>query len=399
MTAIAKAPVIVFSSLFFTFQVFAQSVPKLTTTYGSGGYSVSTADGNYSANAGFRFQLRFFTPFDSDPRSEADFSNDATPALMMRRARFKMDGNVFKPNIRYKFEYDFMTARLIDTYFTFQVHRALQVRVGQYKALYNRERVISSGNGLGIERSIVNRAFTVDRQMGFTLHGNLAGPSAANVTYYLSAHTGAGAHSSKNDDDKFMYIGRLEWNILGGGIPIGEDDADLDLSTNPVATIGAAASSNSSAFNRFDSGKGGVLLDGYTTYLPGQYQTAQYLQDFAFNYKGLSVMQEYHFKQVEDVAANTTQQMRGFIAQTGFFPSVLMQNLPEELQLIFKYAWLDADVDTPLNTNNEYTAGVNWYFSGDFNNRLQADFSLIDMALTDGNVDTSRFRLQWDVTF
>lgn len=399
MTAIAKAPLIVFSSLIFTFQTFAQSAPKLTATYGSGGYSVRTTDGSYSANAGFRFQLRFFTPFDSDPRSEADFSDAATPALMMRRARFKMDGNVFNPNIRYKFEFDFMTARLIDIYFTFKVHKAFGARVGQYKALYNRERVISSGNGLMIERSIVNRAFTVDRQVGVTLSGNLAGPSAANFTYYLSAHTGAGAHAPVNDDDKFMYIGRLEWNVLGGGIPIGEDDTDLEISAEPVATIGAAASTNSSAFNRFDSGNGGVLLDGYTSNLPGQYQTAQYLQDFVFNYKGFSVMQEYHYKEVEDVAANSTRQMRGLFAQTGFFPSVFMQSLPQELQLVFRYAWLDADADIPSGTNNEYSAGVNWYFSGDFNNRLQADFSVIDMALADGTVSSSRFRLQWDVTF
>lgn len=392
---VSKRLVLILLTLAFSRTLLAQESPKVSIGYVKDGLKFNTSDGNFSTVIGLRFQLRFYTPFDNDPTSVAEYEDPSQPSFVIRRARFKIGGNY--RSLRYKFEYDVIASRIYDLYFSYENNKKVQLRIGQYKALYNRERVISSGRGLLIERSITNNPFTVDRQIGMTVSGNLDGNSIANFSYYASVHTGMGSMATYNDDDKFMYIGRVQWNFLGQDIDIYDDGGDLKGNKNPIASIGFAALTNTSSFNRFDSGQGGVLLDGYTTSLPGEYRINQYLQDFVFKFKGISILQEYHYKIVDDLAQGSRREMASIFAQAGIFPGYFAQALPEKLQLVFRYAHLKPHLNVP-QFQNEHTLGLNWYFNG-FNNRLQADFSVIDMALADGTVSASRFRLQWDVTF
>lgn len=376
--------------------VFGQEPPKVSIGYVKDGLKFSTSDNNFSTVIGLRFQLRFYTPVDDDPLKVGDFDAAGQPSFIIRRARLKMGGNY--RSLRYKFEYDLIASRIYDLYFSYENSRYVQVRIGQYKALYNRERVISSARGLLIDRSIVNRPMTIDRQIGATLSGNVGPGGVANFTYYASVHTGTGSMGEINDDDKFMYIGRLQWNFLGEDVDIYDDDSDLANSVRPMGALGFAALANTSSFNRFDSGLGGVLLDGSTTTLPGQYKTAQYLQDFILKYKGISLLQEYHYKKVEDVIEDSFREIRGFVSQAGFFPGYLISGLPKQLQFAARYAWLDDDIATAFDTHREYTAGINWYFNG-FNNRLQVDYSYVNLDSETGKIGTSRYRIQWDLTF
>ena len=60
----------------------------------------------------------------------------------------------------------------------------LKMKVGQWKAHYNRERVISSGKQQLVDRSLINRAFTLDRQVGLSLYGRLKGVGLADFNYW-----------------------------------------------------------------------------------------------------------------------------------------------------------------------------------------------------------------------
>jgi phosphate-selective porin len=90
--------------------------------------------------------------------------------------------------------------------------------MGQWKVDLNRERVDSSGRQQFVERSIVNRIFTMDRQVGVQLRGRLFEGTMADMRYYAGVFNGEG-RGVKNNSTDHLYMGRLQWNFLGRDLP------------------------------------------------------------------------------------------------------------------------------------------------------------------------------------
>ena len=82
----------------------------------------------------------------------------------------------------------------------------------------------------------------------------------------------------------------------------------------------------------------------------------------------------------------------------------VIQAIPEELELAFRYAFVDeTDSKNSLvgtNTRREYTWAVNYFIAG-HGNKITADYSYL--TLDDNNpsksFNDSRFRLQLDISF
>ena len=163
-------------------------------SYGSKGFRLETRDGNWQTNLQWRFQFRLTHPYQGDPRQVASFnSSQEQTSFQLRRVRMKIGGHGYKPWLKYYFEIDLQplrdaddsaatsSARVIDWRVDVAKYDPLQLRVGQWKIDYNRERVDSSGRQQFVERSIVNRIFTIDRQMGVSaartpVRGDARGP-------------------------------------------------------------------------------------------------------------------------------------------------------------------------------------------------------------------------------
>lgn len=144
--------------------------------YGRSGLQIGEKDkGRFSAKVNIRSQLRFSSPFRSAPRKESQFGGEGERDFRFRRARFKVEGHAFTPWIDYKFEHDLVGNRILDAQMTIGKWESLQFRFGQWKADYSRERIDSSGKQQFADRSIVNRAFTLDRQKGATVLGRRRG--------------------------------------------------------------------------------------------------------------------------------------------------------------------------------------------------------------------------------
>ena len=144
------------------------------------GFHFESQDGKFSTNIQWRAQMRFSKGIRSDPRTSDDFSPDEQNNFELRRVRMKIGGHGYK-YVKYYFEVDLQptrsidgeshssTARIIDWRIDVQPYEWLGFRLGQWKINYNRERVDSSGRQQFVERSIVNRVFTIDRQVGVLL--------------------------------------------------------------------------------------------------------------------------------------------------------------------------------------------------------------------------------------
>gem|GEM_PF-3060685 len=157
--------------------------PQRWFRYTSKGLEVGSKDGAFSARINGRSQLRFSAPFVSAPRKPSHFDRENDNDMRFRHARLKADGHLGKSWIEYKYEHDLVRGNLLDLRFDIGPEW-LKLRVGQWKADYSRERIDSSGKQQFAERSIVNRAFTLDRQKGAMAVGRLGKGTVFDTQYY-----------------------------------------------------------------------------------------------------------------------------------------------------------------------------------------------------------------------
>lgn len=387
----------------------------VTVKYKHPGFEIKSADGLFSTKLVWRAQMRYTSPTNSDPRSVANFTTDPSRnSFELRRVRMKIGGHGYQPWIKYYFEIDLQASRsvtsgndrsrVLDWRIDVQPWDEFGIRVGQWKINYNRERVDSSGRQTFVERSIVNREFTIDRQVGIMAQGRLFKKTLAETRYYAGIFNGEG-RATTNDDSNMMYMGRLQWNFLGRDLKWRQ--SDVSYHKKPAGSLAFAAASNTGRCTLWNSS--GCSTSGVTSAFPvsavtlNQYKTQQWVQEFAFKWKGLAIQQEYHRKDVEDRVLLRTGEFEGMYVQVGYFFHGLFPKIPKELELAYRYAFVDSP-DTAnfalTDKRDENTVAVNWFFAG-HHNKITVDYSYLtlDDATTLMQQSDNRIRVQWDVSF
>ena len=386
----------------------------IKASYGSKGFQLATRDGNFATNLQWRAQFRYSNPFGSDPRQVKNFNADSTSSFEQRRLRMKIGGHGFQPWIKYYFEVDLQPARDVDADAISSGARVIDwrvdlakwdwggIRMGQWKVDFNRERVDSSGRQQFVERSIVNRIFTVDRQVGVQLRGRLFEGSGADLNYYAGVFNGEG-RSVKNSSDEHLYVGRLQWNFLGRQLKTRQ--TDVEFTELPTGSFAVAGLTNEGPCTRWSS-SGCGNLDGFAKPIAAQddqFKIEQGLQEFAFKYRGFSVQQEWHRKFITDRVEGTESDLTGAYFQAGYFFHNWIDAIPAPLEFAARYAYVKEPnkADRMLyNEREEFTLGANWFFNG-HRNKLTFDFShlTLDDTLLMQKESENRVRLQWDVSF
>ena len=383
-------------------------------SYTDKGFRLETRDGNWQTNLQWRAQMRYTNPTSGDPRQVSNFDDDAQSTFENRRLRMKIGGYGYRPWLGYYFEVDLQpsrdvddsstaaSARVIDWRITAAKYDWANLRVGQWKIDHNRERVDSSGSQQFVERSIVNRIFTIDRQVGAQLSGHLFKNSWADMRYWAGVYTGEG-RGVRNPDDKMMYATRLQWNFLGRDLKWKQ--TDVEYTEKPTGSLGFGWATHEGRCTRWSSGGCGNL-DGFARpddAADGQFEVENLVQEFAFKWRGWSVQEEFHWKTVEDNVMGTTNDFTGAYAQTGYFFHHLIPAVPQPLELAFRYAFVkeanrfDRALD---NTREEFTLGANWFIAG-HNNKFTVDYSYLTLEdeFLNRDVNDTRGRAQWDISF
>ena len=362
--------------------------------YGDKGLQIASPGGSWRFEPAVRVQLRYSDPFDDDPRTLEAIEMPPGADLEIRRARFKLDTQLGVEWLTMYAETELDGPVQLDLRVTIEPNDGFGVRFGQWKAEYNRERRDSSGTLQFVDRSIVNREFTIDRQQGVMLYGRLARGGAADVSAWAGVFGGAG-RGHFNDGGEPMYVTRVQWNP--NGRVLGFSQSDVERRAEPVSSIAVAAVRNRSRYTRFSS-DGGGNLDGFTTGDIDQYQVEQWMLESAHQWRGFSWQQEYHDKSIDDRVGGATTRIRGFYGQAGYFVHEAWPRWPRPLEVAVRYATVDPDSRTSEDRRDELTFGVNWFLKG-HDNKLTADVSRLEVDDPDGEEHDWRLRLQWDVTF
>ena len=132
------------------------------------------------------------------------------------------------------------------------------IKAGQWKAPFGLEQLMPDPTLLTIERSLPTGAITPERQLGVQIWGkpftNLWPQQKDLVTYYAGIFNGNGRNTTVNDNNNFMYVGRLELLPfkgklfgqdsslkLGADILNSRDDKGINLSQSLNLLVNATA--------------------------------------------------------------------------------------------------------------------------------------------------------------
>ena len=145
----------------------------------------------------------------------------------LRRARINLTGD-YAEQFDFKLEGDFgqsdgtsgnRTAfSATDVWVNYHQFPAAQVKIGQYKAPFGLEQLTPDTSLLTIERTLPTNAITPDRQIGAELWGkpftSIWPEQKDLLTYYAGIFNGNGRNITVNDNNNFMFVGRLELQPL-----------------------------------------------------------------------------------------------------------------------------------------------------------------------------------------
>jgi phosphate-selective porin len=388
--------------MLFSSSIFAQSsenedsLKHVKVKYGSSGFEFQTLDNKFLLKIQSRLQFRFATPFDQNPITFDDYADDSKPVFKINRARLKVGGYAFQPWLKYYWEYELAQSNLLDFRIMIEKWRWLNFKVGQWKVEFTHERFISSGEQQMVERSLINRPFTIDRQQGITVYGHLKGTGLADFNYWVAALTGDGRGQVENDDNHLMYFGRWQWNFLGRSLPF--EGSDLEIHEKPTGIVAIAAVMNRSPYTRF-SQAGGGSLEGFENGQAGQYRVNQLNFETAFMFKGFSWQSEMHWKEIIDNLDNDqTTMLSGYYLQMGYFFHQSFSWWPTPLEMAIRHATYNPDVNVNNNEENETSLAFNWFFNG-HKNKLTFETSYFNFQdPTTDIVSDLRYRIQWDIS-
>ncbi len=347
------------------------------------GLELSSQDGRFKMVPRFRVQFR------TEVEAESTNEDPANTTFMLRRARLQFKGNLFGKYNKYKVEFAFSPRDLgfkdgrptktpvLTWYAQFAQLRDLQLRVGQYKVPFNRQRVVSSGNLELVDRTLANGEFNLDRDVGLDIRSRNLFGLGHKLSYYLGMYMGEGRDAFLSEDVEgaaggFMYLGRLEFNPMGKFKDYSE--SDLNRYATPKLSLGAALAFHDRA-KKNRGIKGSNPSDGGTT--DYKVMTA----DMMFKWQGLAAFGEFFWREGDrtfgedrvdaETGASLLEAARngvGWSAQLSY----VVPKIPFSVAARFSQV-MSIGNNSSLNEKAELGGGLGYYFAG-HPLKLQADY-------------------------
>jgi hypothetical protein len=374
--------------------------------FGKGLFNLVGKDSTWSMKIAARMQFLAIANWEEGP--DGGLVNPEQNFLV-RRARLKFDGFAYTPRLKYKLELglsngdisgasDFTSNApryILDAVIMWNFYKNLELWVGQSKLPGNIERVISSGNMQQVDRSLLNRRFNLDRDVGIQLRHffNLSDDFILREIFAVSQ--GEGRNITTGNLGGYQYTARLEILPLGAFKGNGEYcGGDLAQEETPRLMLGATYDINLDAVkNRSNQGS-------YMENDLGFYETniTTLFLDAMFKYAGFSLMGEYAHRDAEDpVARNSDGSATGDVVRVGDgFNLQAGYILKNNWEVSGRYTNIILDeLITGRDPESQYTLGLSKYIVG-HKLKVQTDLSYLTV---ENGADKFMYRLQFDIHF
>ena len=288
----------------------------------------------------------------------------------LRRARINLTGD-YAEQFDFKMEGDFgqsdgtsgnRTAfSATDIWVNYHQFPAAQVKIGQYKAPFGLEQLTPDTSLLTIERTLPTGAITPDRQIGAELWGKpftSFWPEQKDLlTYYAGIFNGNGRNITVNDNNNFMFVGRLELqpfkDVFGKGsfLKFGGDV----LNSRDEQGVNISQSSNLLVNN-----------DGSLSpfVLPSADERTAWSVDAWLRMGPFDLIGEYLQEHVEGRTVNGVPPAFSNFTTDGFYVTGAYYFIPKKLQAVVQWQYLN-----PGQRGNDglysILGGLNYYIHGD----------------------------------
>ena len=290
----------------------------------------------------------------------------------LRRARINLTGD-FAENFDFKVEGEFENSdgtspsnrtdfSGTDIFVNYHQFPEANVKVGQWKAPFGLEQLTPDPTLIIIERSLPTGAITPERQVGAQLWGkpftNIWPAQKDLLTYYAGIFNGNGRNINNNDNNNFMYVGRLEllpWQgkLLGqnSSLKLGGDvlNSRDDKGTNISQSLNLLVNSDGS-------------LSPFV--LPGADERTAWSADAWFNLGPFDLIGEYLQEKVDGRTVAGVPPGFADFTTNGFYVTAAYFLIPKKLQAAVRWEQLN-----PGQKGNDgihsITGGLNYYIHGD----------------------------------
>tara|TARA_B110000879_G_scaffold37645_1_gene52515 strand:+ start:782 stop:2002 length:1221 start_codon:yes stop_codon:yes gene_type:complete len=395
--------VLLFAVSFANAQTENNFIPK--GKFGKGIFSFKGKDNTWGIKMAARMQMLSTFNFEN----ENGLGNMSSTALL-RRARLKFDGFAYTPKLKYKLELGLSNNDLsggdattknanrliLDAVVMWNFAGNFELWYGQTKLPGNIERVISSGNLQFVDRSRLNKEFTIDREFGFQLrhHFNLTDKFV--VREKLAVSQGEARNITVANKGGHHYTSRLEF--LPFGLFEGKGDykgGDLKREKSPKLMLSVGQSyvedavrerGNQGSYTIINDEKNGSKYGKIDNDLIAANATdvSTFFVDAMFKYKGFSFMGEYAARKAKD--ETNVRVGDGLNLTAGYL-------LKSNWEIAGRFTNVSLDGAAKVEDRNEYTVGVSRYIAG-HKLKVQTDLSYIDII---GKTNTVGFRFQVDI--
>ena len=286
----------------------------------------------------------------------------------LRRARITLAGD-YKEQFEFKVEGDFEQSdglssatrtgfSATDIFVNWHAIPEANFKVGQWKAPFGLEQITPDATIFTIERSLPTGALTPERQLGVMLWGkpltNALPEQKDLVTYYAGMFNGNGRNFNTNDNNEFMYVGRLELLPFKGTI-MGQE-ASLKIAGDYLFSRDATGTNISPPLNLRVGTDGS--LSSYTLTSPDERHA--YSFDAWLKVGPFDLIAEYLHENVRSHGGIFFPEFdaSGYYVQGSYFL------IPKKLQAVVK--WESLDPGQVANDNiHSITGGLNYYIHGD----------------------------------
>jgi len=244
--------------------------------------------------------------------------------------------------------------------------------VGQGKVPFGRQEYTSSGKQQFVDRWIGNALYAPGRDQGIRVEGM---NESKTFEYAVGAYNGIARNINLNDNDDYLYSGRVAW------MPFGEykfEESSLDYPDSPKLVVGLGAVDNT-------IGVGTAAIDvfrlGY---------------EAAFKWRGFNVQGEYFDEEAED-QSNVTSDNKGYYVQAGYlFPNKKFEIAGRLENIERDQAFSVSNLGSALQDFEGTGIGLSYYLNKHVN-KIQADYFMYEDKTT-GN-ELSELRVQLQVIF
>jgi hypothetical protein len=308
-------------------------------------------------------------------------AGDTKGSFRIRRAKTKLEGWFWKQNLTYEVQLNWPdvagtnAAQFLEDAniaWDFTGKGKFRVVFGQFKAPYGRQELTSSGSQSFVDRALVSNFFSPARQTGVAVSGAIW---SNRLEYRMGMFNGNGRTQTLNDNDKFLYAGRLMWQPNGNQV-LGQrawisgalySEADFESTTVPL--WGLAVNVLSNDFRRT------------TTTTANNLDVLQFSADGILKFKGFCGIGEYHWREQKretPLAGNTKFESPGWYLQAG-----QMLNARRTWEAAFRYGTRDVNSILATDAINEIRGGVSYYYRR-HTLKFQADFGQVEAELGAG---------------